>query len=122
MMKRMFDLTTRTWKMCDEHGCCEGVPVFTAEFVRTIRNQSAVMLAKKYHVTPEIAAAWSALARKTYLELFDSKGSYKSADRRYNSVSDFEDEDRMEREAEAFQGYNLPPDCRERLKSLAKNR
>lgn len=98
---------------CDKEGRLDGIPVFTAKICREIRGWSTAIIADTFDISMELAKEWKDKSKKTFLIMFDSKGSYKHIE-----DTGFEDEAGMERRAERYMNLNLPPECIARLKSI----
>lgn len=110
---KLYDMIKKEFVRCDKEGRLDGIPVFTAKICREIRGWSPAIIADTFDISMELAKEWKDKSKKTFLIMFDSKGSYKHIE-----DTGFEDEAGMERRAERYMNLNLPPECIARLKSL----
>lgn len=106
---REYDVFKHQWVRADENGLVDGLPVVTHRVARLLRSSSPRKAAEDFDIPVKLAADWIAKAKRTYLELFDSRSKYKRL-----GMSNFEDEMDMEGRAVRYAEMNLPPDVMRR--------
>lgn len=113
---KLYDMIKKEFIRCDKTGRSEGIPVFTAAICRRARKWTIPEIVETYEISVELAKEWKDKAKKIFLVMYDSKGSYKHIE-----DTGFEDEAGMEKRAVRYMNFNLPPECIARLKEIQDN-
>lgn len=113
---KLYDMIKKEFVRCDKNGCLDGIPVFTASMCRKVRKWTVFEIVDTYEISMELAKEWKEKAKKIFLIMYDSKGSYKHIE-----DTGFEDEAGMEKRAVRYMNFNLPPECIARLKEIQNN-
>ena len=106
---REYDVFKHQWVHGDADGLVDGLPIVTHRVARLLRSSSPRKAAEEYGIPVKLAAKWIDQAKRTYLELFDSRSKYKRL-----GMSNFEDEQDLEGRAVRYAEMNLPPDVMRR--------
>ena len=106
---REYDVFRKAWVHGDEDGLVDGLPIVTPRVCRLLRTSSPKRAAEEFRIPAQVASEWIKKAKRTYLELFDSRSKYKRL-----GLTNFEDESDMEGKAVHHADLNLPRDAMSR--------